>query len=337
MVIETNGGGIDHVQSSVTFAVSSQHIEKVTLTGADAIDATGNSLANTLIGNSGANALNGSGGADEMRGGTGNDSYVVQDAADVVIEASGGGIDLVRSAVTFTLAGQNLENLTLTGTAEVDAFGNGLANILVGNSANNLINGSVGADEMRGGAGNDNYVVQDTGDAVIEGNGLGTDFVRSTVTFSLGSNVENLTLLGAIAIDGIGNGLTNTLLGNSASNILNGGGGNDSLTGGAGSDTFAFDTALGAANVDTIADFSVADDTIQLENGIFTALGAPGTLAASGFVIGSAAQDADDRILYDSASGALSYDADGTGAAAAIRFATLATGLALTSADFLIV
>jgi len=96
-----------------------------------------------------------------------------------------------------------------------------------------------------------------------------------------------------------------------------------------------FNTALGGGNIDTIGDFNIAQDTINLSNNIFTAIG-NGTLAANAFVMGSAAGDADDRIIYDPVTGALYYDADGNGGGAAVQFATLATGLALTNADFVV-
>ena len=125
--------------------------------------------------------------------------------------------------------------------------------------------------------------------------------------------------------------------GNNGANLINGADGNDTLIGLGGADAFLFNNLLDAAtNVDTITDFNVADDTIQIDNGIFDGL-ALGTLSADEFVIGTAAQDAQDRIVYDSATGALFFDSDGTGGAAAVRFATVGVGLALTSNDFLVV
>jgi len=119
--------------------------------------------------------------------------------------------------------------------------------------------------------------------------------------------------------------------------VLNGKAGNDTLTGGLGDDIFRFDTALGAANVDRIKAFDAAHDSIEIGNAIFKAFAAPGAVSAGAFHIGAAAADAGDRIVYDSATGALSYDSDGTGAAAAVTFATLDKGLALTAQDFWIV
>ncbi|MCW2276516.1 Ca2+-binding RTX toxin-like protein/subtilisin family serine protease [Rhodoblastus acidophilus] len=302
-----------------------------------------------LYGGAGNDMLIGGTGADAIAGGAGNDTYYVDNAADSVIEASGAGTDLVYSSVTFSLAGQNIESLTLTGSAAINGTGNGLANILTGNTGNNVLNGGAGADVMAGGAGNDTYYVDNAGDKVQEASGGGTDLVYASVTFSLaGQNLETLTLTGSTAINGTGNSLANALTGNSGNNVLtgadgndvlNGAGGNDTLNGGAGADSFVFNSALnGATNVDTIVGFSVVDDKIRLENGVFTALTTLGTLSPDAFYIGAAAHDATDRILYNSGTGALSYDADGNGAAAAVRFATLSTGLTtLANTNFVVI
>jgi Ca2+-binding RTX toxin-like protein len=174
--------------------------------------------------------------------------------------------------------------------------------------------------------------------------------VRSSVTLTLGANLENLTLTGADAIDGTGNGLANIITGDAAINVLkglggndrlNGGHGNDRLEGGASNDVFVFNTALNAVtNVDTVADFtnvSGNDDTIWLDNAVFANLGAVGTLNAGFFRTGSAAADANDYLVYNQATGALLYDADGNGAGAAVQFATLASKPALTAGDFVVI
>ena len=127
------------------------------------------------------------------------------------------------------------------------------------------------------------------------------------------------------------------MLGGDGNDYLFGGAGRDVLTGGANRDNFVFDTALGTANVDKITDFSVVDDTMRLDNAVFTAFGSNGTMSSSAFHAGATAHDSTDRIIYDSATGALSYDRDGTGSAAAAQFAELAPGLALTYQDFQIV
>ena len=177
--------------------------------------------------------------------------------------------------------------------------------------------------------------------------------MQSSIAFSLLTSkavlgtFENLTLTGAGNINGTGNAAANTLTGNTGKNVLNGGAGIDvlsggagidTLTGGAGKDTFLFNAALNKANnIDKITDFSVKDDTIQLENDVFTALTKVGALAKGAFWIGAVAHDADDRIIYNKATGALSYDADGKGGAAAVQFATLSKGLVPTFADFVVV
>src|SRR4030095_4261771 len=154
---------------------------------------------------------------------------------------------------------------------------------------------------------------------------------------------ENLPLTAANAINGTGNASANILIGNSAANIFDGLGGDDQIHGGGGNDTIVtstgsdgiyFDTALNAAtNVDAVTDFDVALDTFFLDDAVFAGLAA-GPLAAGAFQSGTAALDADDRILYDSATGQIRFDGDGTGAAVAILFATVTPGLALTNADF---
>ena len=134
-----------------------------------------------------------------------------------------------------------------------------------------------------------------------------------------------------------GLGGNDTLKGGSGGDSLYGGAGNDILTGNGGRDTFYFDTAPGAGNLDRITDFTPGSDRVALENGIFTALGSAGTLSSSAFYRGAAAHDATDRIIYDSGTGHLFYDPDGTGAAAAMHIADLAAGLSLSASSFLVV
>ncbi|EJM98163.1 calcium-binding protein, partial [Phyllobacterium sp. YR531] len=153
-----------------------------------------------------------------------------------------------------------------------------------------------------------------------------------------GQHIENVLLTGSASINATGNALNNYLVGNSGANIISGGAGNDVLSGGAGRDAFVFNTAANSStNRDTISDFSVADDTIWMDNAIFAALGATGALAAAAFRIGAGAADASDRIVYNASNGALYYDADGSGSGAAVQFASIGKGLALTNADFLVI
>jgi Ca2+-binding RTX toxin-like protein len=353
---EAAGGGTDLVRASASFTLGAE-VENLTLTGTAAINGTGNGLANTLIGNGEANTLDGKAGADIMVGGAGNDTYVVDDAGDLVSDSGAtGGTDLVRSAVSFTL-GLNVENLTLTGSAAANATGNGLDNIILGNAGANILDGKAGADGMTGGAGDDTYIIDNTGDVAIETNAAhGVDTVRSGLSYTLGSNIENLVLTGPDAIDGTGNSAGNILTGNGAANVLKGmlgndtleggggadtligGTGNDLLEGNAGADSFVFESELDAStNVDHVVDFAHLADKLVLENARFSGLAA-GALSANAFVVGTAAADANDRIIYDVATGALYFDMDGTGAAAQFQFATLDNMPAnLSASDFLVI
>src|SRR6185436_17442764 len=185
---------------------------------------TGNELNNILTGSLGVNVLT---------GGAGNDTYVVG-VGDTVVEAANEGTDTVQSSVSFTL-GANVENLTFTGPGATAGTGNEL---------NNILTGSLGVNVLTGGAGNDTYVVG-VGDTVVEAANEGTDTVQSSVSFTLGANVENLTFTGTGASDGTGNSLNNILTGNVGANVLTGGAGNDTYVVGAG------DTVVEAANEGT--------------------------------------------------------------------------------------
>ncbi len=191
---------------------------------------------------------------------------------------------------------------------------------------------------MQGGAGNDTYVVDHARDIVVEAVRGGTDTVMSAVSYALkaGQEVETLRLsVKAGSANLTGNEFGQAVVGNAGANVLDGGLGADVLTGGRGADTFVFATKLGAGNLDHITDFAT-EDTIRLSKSLFSAL-APGQLKATEFKdIGKAKIDADDHILYDSRSGSLFYDADGSGKAAAVKFAILDNKAAITHADFLI-
>ena len=142
----------------------------------------------------------------------------------------------------------------LQGSADLQGYGNSLSNALYGNGGNNVLDGGGAADTMYGGLGDDLYVVDDTGDMVIENLGEGADAVFSTVNYTLTANVETLVLQGAGNINGTGNALANNVYGNSGDNALNGGAGADMLTGNAGNDTFVFN--IGQGNGDTVGDFA---------------------------------------------------------------------------------
>jgi Ca2+-binding RTX toxin-like protein len=386
VVTEAAGEGVDTVQSGVTYTLAA-NVENLVLTGATAINGTGNASHNLLTGNAAANSLTGAAGNDTLDGGAGNDTltggvgddtYVI-DAGDTVTEAANAGIDLVKSAATYTL-GTNIENLTLTGTAAIDGTGNSLANeiigndganvltggggndtlkggagvdsavfsgkatdyeitelatgvlqvkdlragaadgidrlvdieklvflgdalpaggslvtggtgtdtlagdaagnvihgylgddVLAGNGGDDVLNGGLGKDQMTGGTGNDTYVVDQAGDSIVESAGDTGDLVQSWIDWTLGANLENLTLLGGSALNGTGNSGANTITGNAGSNILDGFGGKDTLIGGKGDDTYVIDslddvvTELAGEGNDTVK-VSVSYDISPLAN-----------------------------------------------------------------------
>lgn len=261
----------------------------------------------------------------------------------------GEGADLLKGVTTADL-------IFGLGGSDVISAGGGDDKVY-GGTGNDTLDGGPGNDTLRGETGNDIYLVGSSGDRTIESVGGGTDTVRASVTWTLGTEVERLELAGTANLSGTGNGLHNTLAGNGGNNRLNGVGGHDTINGGAGNDTinggagndrlaggpgvdsFTFNASLNSmTNVDRISDFDVALDTLLLENAVFTALTAVGTLATASFCKSTAgvARDATDRIIYDTDSGALSYDADGNAAGAATQFAMLAPNLALTNTDFVV-
>ena len=303
-------------------------------------DCTGGSSSDLLRGNSLDNTLDGGAGADSMVGGDGNDTYILDNTADSITESSGQGTDSVQASVSYML-GANVENITLTGTA-ANGTGNADANVLTGNASKNTLNGDSGKDSLNGGLGNDSLIGGDGTDTADYSTATGAVTINLTTGTARGalgndtlSGIENVT--GGSSADTLtGNADPNVLNGRLRNDSLNGGLGNDSLTGGLGADIFRFDSVLnGTTNVDRITDFtptavSTTTDRIQLENtgtGLFTAITATGTLAATAFISGTAFTNTTQRIRYEGITGNLFYDPDGNGAKASIRFATLSAGL----------
>jgi uncharacterized delta-60 repeat protein len=281
VVLETNAdqttGGIDNVVSTVSYTLG-VNLENILLSGSGNITGIGNMDANYIEGNASSNYLSGGLGADTLKGNDGDDTYYVDSIHDVVLETNAdkatGGTDNVVSSVSYTL-GANLENILLSGTDSITGIGNALANYIEGNSATNYLSGGLGADTMQGNDGNDTYYVDSIHDVVIESNADqsngGTDNVVSSVSYTLGANLENLLLSGGDAITGIGNDGNNYLEGNDALNYLAGGFGKDTLKGNAGADTFVYfstqESKVGAGNRDVIVDFSSAQgDKIELSS-----------------------------------------------------------------------
>ena len=349
-VDESAGGGADVVYTNLSYAMAwGQEIEVLSVDdhgATTAINLTGNEYANILYGNAGVNRLFGGDGADVMLGFGGDDVFFVNSADDVVGENVGGGSDIVFSYVSYALAaGSEVEILSTndnSATTALDLTGNDLANTLYGNAGANRLDGGAGADLLVGLGGNDVYVVDTASDLVSEAVGGGYDVVYAGLSYTLaaGYEVEVLSVNdhgATTAIDFTGNEFANGLYGNAGDNVLDGKGGSDALLGFGGADTFAFTTALGAGNVDVLGDFLSATDKIALDDAIFTQIGGLGALGAGAFVTGTGAQDGNDRIVYNSTTGQLFYDADGSGGSAQVLFATLNPGTALAASDFVVI
>jgi Ca2+-binding RTX toxin-like protein len=351
LIVEGTGGGRDVVYARASYTLTAgaevEILSVISQGGGTIIDLTGNELVNELYGNTESNFLDGGGGADYMQGFGGNDNYVVETQGDIVAEGVGEGThDVVYARADYALgAGQEIEVLSAqsqAGTSALQLTGNAFVQEIYGNAGANFIDGGGGADYLQGFGGNDVYVVDNAGDVIVDGVGEGSrDVVYATASYTLtaGAEIEVLTLsqAGTGAIDLTGNEFANEVYGNNGANVLNGGGAADYLTGFAGADTFAFTTALGGGNIDQIGDFLSGTDKIALDDAIFAAIGPLGALNANAFFAGAAAHDADDRIVYDQATGALYYDADGNGAGAAVQFATVINQPIVTASDFIVI
>jgi len=259
VITENVGQGTDIVQSSSVSYTLADNVENLTLTGTANINGTGNGINNTITGNTGNNTLDGGAGTDTLIGGLGNDIYIVDSTTDTITELANEGTDTIQSSITYTIAAANVENLTLTGTAAINGTGNGGNNVITGNTGNNTLDGGAGTDTLIGGSGDDIYIVDSTTDTITELASGGTDTIQSSVTLTIATNVENLTLTGTAAINGTGNGDNNVITGNTGNNTLDGGAGTDTLIGGSGNDIYIVDSTT-----DTITELaSGGTDTIQ--------------------------------------------------------------------------
>ena len=329
------GAGIDTVYYNDKTAGLS-----VTLNGATAATVSVGGVAEdtllnveNVVGGAGRDVLTGDALGNTFQGGLGLDRI-----------DGGAGIDTAdysdkAASVSVTLNGATAVTVFVGGTAEdtllnvENVVGGAGADALTGDARANILYGGAGIDTLRGLGGDDTYWVDDARDVVREAAGGGRDTVYASVSYALagGQVIENLTL------DPDGTGAF-SLTGNEFANTLTGNAGANRLAGGTGADTFTFDARLGGGNVDRLADFSAADDTIALARTVFTTLAA-GNLSSAAFKdlgVTGAVTDADDRILYDRTTGILSYDADGSGAGAAVTFAVVETKALLTAADFLV-
>jgi serralysin len=314
------------------------------LTGGAGMDVfTGNDSANTFTGGGNTDTLDGSNGIDTVSYAE-KVSFVnvtLNGSTFVFVSVGGVGEDAIANfenviggQASDTITGDGFDN-KLWGGFNIDA--------LNGAGGSDTLDGGQGADAMTGGTGDDTFMVENSGDTVSEANGGGSDRVIVTVggnyTLQAGSYVELLRTSGSTSTYNVnlhGNNLMNTVQGNNGANVLSGGLRDDILTGFGGADKFRFNSVLSSSNIDEITDYNVAADTIQIDNSVFAGLSA-GTLSAARFHIGSAAADSNDRIIYNSATGALIFDSNGSASGGAKQFATLDTGLALTNADIVVI
>jgi Ca2+-binding RTX toxin-like protein len=269
--------GIDRVESFLSFVLAPD-LEHLTLVGTAAINGTGNESDNVIVGNDAANVIDGKVGADTMQGGKGNDTYFVDNIGDVVASEDE-GVDTVKSSVSFSLEGTQVENLELLGSDNLQGFGNARSNRITGNKGDNLLDGGNGRDTLVGGAGNDIYFLLDAGDVVVEAANAGTDVVASVFDYTLGTNVENLNLIGNGNASGTGNAAANRIEGNIGNNKLIGLDGADTLVGGDGNDILAggngADELFGGNNNDQL-DGGTGNDTLDGGDGADRAIGGAG-------------------------------------------------------------
>lgn len=250
VVVEAVGGGTDTVLANIN-TVLGANIENLTLAGA-ASSGTGNVLNNLIIGNVSNDTLDGAGGADTLRGGAGDDLYKVDNAADLIDEMAGEGVDTVWASVDYSLSATEVEKLVLQGIAHMGT-GNSVDNVITGTASNDTLDGAAGADTLIGGAGDDLYVVNVATDVVTELAAGGSDTVRALGDYTLGAEVESMEVWGEGTV-GTGNALNNLMTGSAGGQRLNGAEGQDSLDGGAGADTLAGGLGDDSYYVDNVGD-----------------------------------------------------------------------------------
>lgn len=326
--------------------------------GADTLN--GEAGADTLIGGDGNDTLNGGGGNDSLSGDAGRDLLVGGFGADLLSGGDdadvlrGGGQDdvLVGDGGDDQLFGDDGAD-QLDGGAGADLLSGGTgSDLLYGGIGNDRLIGGLGDDSMDGGAGDD-ILDGGAGNDILLGEG-GNDRLTGGAGFDLlfgGFGGDTLVggadhdeLYGEAGADRLfgddgddilfGGDGDDRLEGGAGLDLLFGGDGDDVLTGGGGTDVFLFNTGLGAGNVDTITDFAVGTDGIILDLGVFSGIGSEGVLEVAAFRAGTNATTASQRIIYDSATGNIWYDADGSGSQAKVLFAKVDAGTQLTASSF---
>lgn len=249
--------------------------------------------------------INSFGGNDRIYGHAGVD-HIYDTGGNSIIDAGGGNDHIVN-------AGAN------GGQSRID-----------GGEGNDFIRSGLGHDIVRGGGGNDwiygedgnDRIYGDSGDDAIKGDAGNDQLYGGSGNDSLGGGLGNDELHGGSGDDGLSGDLGNDkLYGGAGNDVLNGQEGSDLLSGGAGKDAFIFSSPLNVGGIDTILDFTPGEDTIRLDDYIFSTLGKQ--VDAREFAFGSEATQAGQHLLLDKSNGALYYDADGAGGVDAVHFATI--------------
>ncbi|SJM94303.1 putative calcium-binding protein [Crenothrix polyspora] len=292
---------------------------------------TGTSGDDTIIGDNNNNLFSNSRGNDVINGGGGIDTVSYTNVNNVDANLINVSVNLAKSTATHSNQYVFLNSYTDTLINIENIIGSTGNDTLIGDSFNNQFTGDLGNDTLEGGEGIDTVIFSNAYRAVT---------VNLTAGSATGQGIDKLTNIENIVGSNYNDVLTgsnaiNLIKANAGNDSLNGRLGNDILTGGLGQDKFIFNTAI-KANIDKITDFSVVNDTVQLENAIFTQLTSTGVINSGYFKIAKVAADSNDYLVYDKTTGALFYDADGNGAQIAVQIATVGVNLALTTADFVV-
>jgi Ca2+-binding RTX toxin-like protein len=248
LAYELAGEGTDTVATAVSYVLAAniENLQALNIAGTDPLSLTGNALDNYIWATRGDNIIDGGGGADFMIGYAGNDVYLVDHSADLAYELEGEGLDTVATAVSYTLAAnvENLQAANIAGTAALSLTGNGVRNFIWANQGDNIIDGGARADVMVGYAGDDVYLVDDSGDVALELEGEGNDTVATAISYVLTANVENLqaaNIAGTAPLSFTGNGVRNFIWANHGDNVIDGGAGADVMIGYGGNDVYFVD------------------------------------------------------------------------------------------------
>jgi Ca2+-binding RTX toxin-like protein len=228
VIQDTSTSATNSAQSSVSFSLAS-HVNTLILTGTAALTGTGNTAADTLTSNSG---------IDTLIGGTGNDLFMLNNASDVVQDTTSSTSNTVQAGFNYVLP-TNVNSLILTGTSALTG---------TANSGNDTLTSNTGVDTLAGGSGNDTFVINNSSDVIQDTSTTATNSVQTSVSYSLATNVNSLTLTGTSALMGTANNATDTLTSNTGVDTLVGGSGNDTFVINSSSDVVQ-DTSTTATNM----------------------------------------------------------------------------------------